>query len=213
MNGSLRRLAAFALASLSLGAFAHAGEEPDTIAGRLAAEDRFVSTEDANGLDAFRFDQRNWYDYDILFAAVLTEGSLVPAVTSADTEVTLFAPNDRAFQLLAFNLTGRWFFTELEVVGALLDLVDQGAVNLGNVLSYHLVGQRVLRRDIPFGADVPTLNGDPLRFKRYFFGLFVRIKDVSTSFRNPFLLRTDLGAGRSVVHSISRVLIPSNVGG
>ena len=43
-------------------------------AARLTAEDRFVSTENASGLDSFRFDQRNWADFDILFAAALLLG-------------------------------------------------------------------------------------------------------------------------------------------
>ena len=210
---SLRRLAALALASLSLGAFAHAAGEPDTIAGRLTALDRYTSTENAAGLDGFRFDGRNWYDYDILFAAVLADGNLVDAVTSAATEVTLFAPNDRAFQLLAFDLTGQWLFTEQAVLDTIVGAVQSGAVDLTNVLTYHVVAGKILRADVPLNTPVGTLNGDTIRFRPRFFGFFVELRDNVDAFRNPFLLRTDLDAGGSVIHSISRVLIPVNVGG
>ena len=146
MQGSLRRLFLGSLLSGFALASSASAQRIETLADRLGDLDRFTSSEDAAGLDTFRFDQRNWYDFDILFAAVLADETLVPAVTSADTAVTLFAPNDRAFQLLALNLTGRWFLTEGEVLGAIVGLVEAGAVDLTNVLTYQLgvTGGRVI---------------------------------------------------------------------
>jgi uncharacterized surface protein with fasciclin (FAS1) repeats len=71
----------------------------------------------------------------------------------------------------------------------------------------------VNRADVPFNTPVPTLNGDTIEFRPRFFGFFVELRDNVNTFRNPYLLRTDIDAGNSVIHSISRVLIPVNVGG
>lgn len=192
---------------------APAASTPDTILDALNELDRFRSSENADGLDRFRFSQRNWYDYDILTAAVVADGSLVSAVTDPDSALTLFAPNDRAFQLLAFDLTGRWFRTEAQVLEAVVGAVQAGVVDLENVLTYHVVAGRVARADVPFDTPVTTLNGDTIEFRSRFFGFFVELRDNVSAFRNPFLLRTDIDAGDSVIHSISRVLIPVNVGG
>jgi hypothetical protein len=60
---------------------------------------------------------------------------------------------------------------------------------------------------------VTTLNGDTITFRPRFSGRFVELVDNVDAFRNPFLWKTDLDAGNSVIHSITRVLIPVNVGG
>lgn len=183
----------------------------DTLLDLISSQDRFVNSE-RDGLDRFKWNQRNWYDYDILTKLVVEDGSLVGAVTSPATAATLFAPNDRAFQLLARDLTGRWFATETRVFNALAKAVANGDVNLTNVLTYHVVGAKVVKADVPFGEKVPTLNGGELKFKKSWFG--IRIKDEVRDFRNPTIIRTDLGAetSNSVIHTISRVLIPANVG-
>ena len=185
----------------------------NTIVDTLDELDRFRNSELSNGLDRFRFSQRNWYDYDILTAAVVADGTLVGAVTDPATAVTLFSPNDRAFQLLAYDLTGTWFWTETQVLDAIVGAVQAGAVDLTNVLTYHVVDGRVERADVPLNTPVPTLNGDTIEFRARFFGRFIELRDNVNAFRNPYLLRTDIDAGNSVLHSISRVLIPVNVGG
>lgn len=199
----------FALASP-----AQAAEGP-TILGAVTTADRYTSTENANGLDRFRWDQRNWYDFDILTAAVVADGTLVGAVTDPATAVTLFAPNDRAFQLLAYDLTGRWFWTEQGVLDAIVGAVKAGKVNLTNVLTYHVVAGKFLKADIVplIGKPIPTLNGNTFVVKPPNFLGLIEIKDNVDAFRNPYLVRTDIDAGKSVIHVISRVLIPANVGG
>ena len=145
----------------------------DTITGL----DRFVGSETPEGLDRFRWSQRNWYDYDILTAAVVLDGSLVGAISDPASALTVFAPNDRAFQLLAYNLTGNWYFTETQVLGAIVDLVTEGEVDLTNVLTYHVVAGRVDKANVPFNVPVPTLNGDAIEFNARFFGFFVELRD------------------------------------
>ncbi|MGB9374282.1 MAG: fasciclin domain-containing protein [Jiangellales bacterium] len=184
----------------------------DTILDLVTAADRFTGTE-RDELDKFRWDQRNWYDFDILTKLVAVDGTLLDAVQSPEAAVTLFAPNDRAFQLLAKDLTGRWFATETQTFNALAAAVASGDVNLTNVLTYHVVDGKVVKADVPFNTPVTTLNGGDIKFKKKWFG--IRIQDEVSAFRNPTIIRTDIGAksSHSVIHSISRVLIPANVGG
>ena len=192
---------------------APSNDPPETLLEAITELDRYTSTENEAGLDRFRWNQRNWYDFDILTAAVVADGTLVGAVTDPHSALTLFAPNDRAFQLLAFDLTGTWFFTEQGVLDAIVGAVQSGAVDLTNVLTYHVLGSRVERAAVPVHVPVPTLNGDTILFNPRFFGFFVELRDNVDAFRNPYLLRTDIDAGNSVIHSITRVLIPTNVGG
>ncbi|MDN5796184.1 MAG: fasciclin domain-containing protein [Intrasporangium sp.] len=73
-----------------------------------------VLTSDGNQFD------RNWYDYDILTEAVMAvltakPDSPVKVLTDGNTAVTAFIPNDRAFQALVADLTGRWYPSEKTV--------------------------------------------------------------------------------------------------
>ena len=211
---NFKQLLTLGVAALTLSTSAQAAPGViDTIAGRLTAEDLFVSTENAGGVDTFRPDERNWEDFDILFAAVVLDSTLLAAVTDPATSATLFAPNDRAFQLLAFDLTRELFLTEQEVLDVIVGAVNSGVINLTNVLSYHVVGSKVELAQVPLNTPVATLNGDTILFRTRFNGNFVELVDNIGRVRNPFLVSTDLAAGNSVVHSISRILIPVNVNG
>lgn len=206
--------AAAALAApLALAAPAQATEGGTTILATVSSVDRYTSTENKLGLDRFRWDQRNWYDFDILTAAVVTDGTLVGAVQSPKTVATLFAPNDRAFQLLAHDLTGTWYFTEQAVLDAIVGTVKAGKVNLTNVLTYHVVGGKFTKADVVplIGQPIETLNGGSIIVQPPNKLGQIAIKDEVDAFRNPTLVRTDIDAGHSVIHSISRVLIPKNV--
>ncbi len=208
--------AAALTAPLALAAPAQADSAPDTILDLVTAADRYTSSE-KDGLDRFRWDQRNWYDFDILTAAVVANSTGDPAspvlgaVTSPDAALTLFAPNDRAFQLLAFDLTGTWSFTEQGVLNSIVGAVGTGTA-LTKVLTYHVVGAKVVKADVPLDTPVPTLNGgETVTISANRFG--IQVKDNVDSIRNPYLVTTDIGAdtSNSVIHSISRVLVPSNL--
>lgn len=194
-------------ASLALAAPAQASTPP-TILETVNSVDRFTSSENASGLDRFRWDQRNWYDFDILTAAVVANEALVPAVTNPATAVTLFAPNDRAFQLLAHDLTGKWFATEAGVLGAIVGAVGNPKGDpLTTVLKYHVVGAPVPKAQVPLNEDIDTLSGLDFQVKAGPFGS-LRIEDDNTKLRDPFIIRTDIAAGNSVIHSVSRVIMP-----
>lgn len=212
----LRRTIAGIIASAAVAAplaiAAPAQASPDTtILDAVTAADRYTSSENDNGLDRFRWNQRNWYDYDILTAAVVADGTLLDAVTDPSTAVTLFAPNDRAFQLLAKDLTGRWYWTEQRVLNAIVRAVEGGQVDLTNVLTYHVVAGKFVKAEVPLNTPIATLNGDTIELRPKRYG--IKVKDHMPDFRNPYLVRTDIDAGHSVIHSLSRVLIPTNVGG
>ena len=63
----------------------------------------------------------NWYDFDIVEAAARAvvdakgTGTTVAALANPDAALTVFAPNDRTFQVLARELTGKWYGTEAGV--------------------------------------------------------------------------------------------------
>lgn len=197
--------AAAVAAPLALAAPAQASEG-GSIAATIASVDRFTTTEVADGVDRFRWDQRNWYDFDILEAAIGLS-SLKDAVQT-DLAVTVFAPNDRAFQLLARDLTGTWYATEAGVLKAIVGAVTAGAVNLENVLGYHVVPAVVTKKDIKFNEPVPTLNeGNTFSIAAPNKLGFIEIRD-EAPLRNPFIIRTDIPAGSGVIHSVSRVLVP-----
>jgi uncharacterized surface protein with fasciclin (FAS1) repeats len=208
--------AAAAIATpIALASPAQATENGTTILKVVDSVDRYTSTEvepiagsGLPGVDRFRWDQRNWYDFDILTAAVVANGTLAGAVKTPSTAVTLFAPNDRAFQLLAYDLTGKWSFTEAGVLAAIVSKVGTGDA-LTKVLTYHVVSGKVLKADVRINEDIQTLNaGQTVKAVPNKFG--VQIQDAAP-LRDPYLVNTDIDAGHSVIHSISRVLVPGNL--
>ena len=104
-----------------------------TIADVLLADDQ--ASGQANVLD------RNWRDYDLLTAAVLAVGAtdLVPAAANKDAALTVLAPNDQAFRLLARDLTKKPMRTEQQVLDALLAVEAGAPGTIKTVLTYHIV--------------------------------------------------------------------------
>ena len=76
------------------------------------------------GDDSLGFD-KNRYDFDILreaAEAVLAEkpGSPVGLLADGDFALTAFIPNDRAFQVLEWSLTGSWERKESKVFSGIV---------------------------------------------------------------------------------------------
>ena len=115
---------------------------------------------------------------------------------------TVFAPTNRAFQLLAFDLTGHWFRTEAEVLDAIVGAVVAGDVDLTNVLTYHVspdyypasqfVGQ--------VGAVHQTVQGQPIRVDGRHGSVMLN--------GNTRVTTADVFASNGVVHIIDAVLLP-----
>ena len=164
--------------------------------------------------DGNRFD-RDWHDYDIVTEAVLAvlaakPGSPVGVLADGSVPLTAFVPNDRAFQLLVKDLTGRWVTRESDVFAAVAGL---GIDTVETVLLYHVVpGATITGRQArrSSGASLTTAQGGTITVKVPFrrFPL-VLLRDQDRNDVNPFVVRFDLNKGNvQIAHGISLVLRP-----
>ena len=170
--------------------------------------------------DGDTFD-RNWYDFDILdqaVAAVLAAKPASPVAVLADGTVplTAFVPNDRAFQLLAWDLTHHWYGSEQKVLTALAGAVGIDAIE--QVLLYHVVPGVTIDSSAALASDnavLTTAQGGTFTVdvlsKRF---ALVQLKDQDRNDLNPFLIRRqlDLNAGNvQIAHGITFVLRPADL--
>jgi len=170
--------------------------------------------------DGSGFD-RNWYDFDILdnaVGAVLAAKPSSPVAVLADGTVplTAFLPNDRAFQVLAFQLTRKWYSNEADVLGAVAGKLGIDAVE--SVLLYHVVPGATIDSAAALKSDGAVLStalaGQTIkvnvlstRFK------LVRLVDGNRKALDPFLVasKLDLNKGNvQIAHGISLVLQPAD---
>ena len=170
--------------------------------------------------DGHSFD-RNWHDFDIVDAAVgavLAAKPSSPVAVLADGTVplTAFLPNDRAFQVLVADLTGRRYGKESQVFAAAATL---GVNTIEQVLLYHVVpGATITSRQ--------ALRSDGAVLKTALPGATFKVDVISRCFRvarlidndrndvNPFLIRSklDINKGnRQIAHGISSVLRPADL--
>ena len=167
--------------------------------------------------DGNRFD-RNWYDYDIVTEAVLAVLANKPAspvglLTDGTVPLTAFIPNDRAFQVLAYDLTKKWPTTEEKTFDALV--AAAGVDALEQVLLYHVVPGAAITKKAAVnanGASLTTAQGGTIGVRVYNKYLpIVELRDKDTNDVNPFLnpRALDLNAGNAqVAHGIVFVLRP-----
>ncbi len=171
-----------------------------------------VLTSDGNTFD------RNWYDYDIVTEAVLAvldakPDSAVGVLTDGSVALTAFIPNDRAFQVLARDLTKRWYPSEAKVFTALVDAVGVDAIE--QVLLYHVVpGATITKRDAvkANGATLTTAQGGTIGVRVYDRRIpIIELRDQDRNDINPFLnpRALDINTGnKQVAHGIVFVLRP-----
>ena len=147
----------------------------------------------------------NYFDGDILLNAVLTAG-LADALDDESADLTLFAPNDLAFVLLARDLgyegideQGSWEF----LVAALTDLGGGDPIPvLTDILLYHVAPESLTAIDVIFSSSVDTLLGATFR------PFFIFLRDNEPDLRDPALIIPNVAASNGILHVISRVLIP-----
>ena len=194
-------------------AVAPAQAAPDLGERSLAA----VLTADGNGT----FDH-NWYDYDIVTQAVLgvlaaKPDSNVKVLTDGSVALTAFVPNDRAFRLLAHDITHKWYGSEEKVFNKLVSKLGINAIE--KVLLYHVVpGGPILAKDAlqADGAKLATaLPGASITVDVRGRNVPVIIlRDLDRNDYNPRVnpWATDINEGnKQVAHGITRVLRPVNL--
>jgi uncharacterized surface protein with fasciclin (FAS1) repeats len=194
---------------IALAAAAFTAATPASPAGAAPATIADVVLSDSAKDNAQGFD-RNWHDYDIVTQAVLLFPDLVAAVSDPNASLTVLAPNDQAFRLLASELTKKHFRNEADVFAAVASL---GTDTVKTVLTYHIVGAKlgaatVLNSD---DAQVATLGGgtfavDVINKRRK----IVQFVDGDTNARNARLVQADLGGAlaNGFIHGVDRVLRP-----
>lgn len=170
--------------------------------------------------DGDSFD-RHWYDFDILDRAVNTVLSVKPdspvgVLTDGTVALTAFVPNDRAFQVLAADLTHRWPTTEQKTFDALAQAVGVDAIE--QVLLYHVVPGATVDSATAFasdGAQLTTAQGGVITLDVIWpKARFAQLIDADRNDVNPLLVRNklDLNAGNlQIAHGISFVLRPSDL--
>lgn len=155
------------------------------------------------------FDSRG-HDYDILIKAVQT-ADLVDALNDPAAKLTVFAPNDAAFMRTARSLgfaggseEETWNF----LVTALTGLGGGDPIPvLKNILLYHVAPERLGPVKVILSSEINTLLGETFGVK------VLQLIDKDPQLPNPYLnpFAININAGKSVIHGITRVLLPVDV--
>ena len=127
-------------------------------------------------------------DFSILVEAVVAAG-LVETLQGTGP-FTVFAPTNAAFAAL---------LAELGVSKAAL-LADKAL--LTKVLTYHVVGARVLKAEVPVGAAIATVQGQT-------FVVDASLKITDQKQRTTSIVATDVFTSNGVIHVVDRVLLPA----
>jgi uncharacterized surface protein with fasciclin (FAS1) repeats len=158
---------------------------------------------------------RNWYDYDILAAGV-DAAALSDALDDPGADLTVFIPNDRAFQALVADLYGwrYWFADEATILNKLVELETSAPGTLQTVILYHAVPGQIDSQtalSVPKGTELTTLQGGTIGVYPVW-GTAV-LSDQDRNDVNPWLVRSqlDIQASNGIAHGISFVLRPSNL--
>ncbi|HUW02730.1 MAG TPA: fasciclin domain-containing protein [Acidimicrobiales bacterium] len=162
--------------------------------------DALVAKSSANGPD------RNVYDFDLLIAAASNvtapDGTLVATILAETGDLTVWAPRDYAFFLLARELGYQGGYDEGAVGEFLLTNVDNAT--LFTVLAYHVTPESLNVFEVFRQRTYPTLAGQDLTRR------FLSLQDADDSDRDPRLtlpLNIET-ANDSVIHTLDRVLRP-----
>lgn len=112
---------------------------------------------------------------------------LASALSAEDGEITVFAPNNAAFEALP--------------AGTLEDLLKpENKKDLANILTFHVVSGKVTADKLSDGQKITTLQGDELT---------VKIMNGKVMINGAEVLTADVEASNGVVHIIDSVLLPS----
>jgi uncharacterized surface protein with fasciclin (FAS1) repeats len=125
--------------------------------------------------------------FSILVAAV-TRAGLVNTLSNTAANFTVFAPTNTAFR-------------NAGITSAVISGYTQGQVDtvLTPILTYHVLGAKVLSTGVPVSDSVKTLNGKNIFASRNANGVFLNGIKAGPA---------DINASNGVVHAIGSVLIP-----
>lgn len=167
--------------------------------------------------DGNRFDS-NPSDYDIVTEAALAvlaakPNSPVKVLTDGNTPVTAFIPQDRAFRLLAWNLSGKWLRSEEAVFNAVAGL---GIDTVEKVLLYHVVPGATIDKATALkanGAQLATADdGQTVGVHTRPARGIVQLVDKDPDYFNPIVIQADINKGnKQIAHGINLVLRPFNL--
>ena len=164
----------------------------------------------------------NPYDFDIVTKAVLVTGA--DATLASLPSFTLFAPNDRAFEVLANKLgllgPNHRFGPTVDEKAVTLALVGAlGADKIRQVLLYHVLpGAKVTGKQVlsgPFFSRLTMANGQKLGvtvLSRSAAFPIIILSDKDGSLFNDYVVRSKIDVVQTpnvVVHGISDVLLPT----
>lgn len=163
-----------------------------------------------NGFD------NNRNDFDMLLAALVavsdnTDTDLVSALNDKAGDFTVFAPRDGAFIRLAQDLgySGHDEAGSLAKILEVLTAIDGSdpLPLLTTVLTYHVVGESLNRRQVARSDSIMPLSGGTIAT------LGRTLLDADPDFQNPRILRksSNIRASNGIIHTIDRVLIPADL--
>ncbi|MFI5735830.1 fasciclin domain-containing protein [Kribbella sp. NPDC051587] len=171
--------------------------------------------------DGDTFD-RNWNDYDVLTQAVgavlaAKPNSPVKVLADGNVALTAFLPTDRAFQLLAKDLTGKWYRSESQLFTGLAGLL--GVDTIEAVLLYHVIPGATIDSKAALASDgaklTTALPGATIKVdvlsRRY---RLIRLIDADRNDSDPLLnpCALDLNKGnKQIAHGILLVLRPLDI--
>lgn len=161
--------------------------------------DALVRISSADGPDT------NPFDYDLLIAAagavtVPEAGITVAEFLRQNPDITLWAPRDRAFVLLARDLG----YQGRDEAGAGAFLLELDNATLFSVLAYHVTPEGLNAFEVLGQRTFDTVQGQTIT------RTFLSLQDQDPDDRDPrlaFPLNIQTGDG-SVIHTINRVLRP-----
>ena len=167
--------------------------------------------------DGDQFD-KNKSDFDIVTEAALAvvgakPDSPVALLADGSQRLTVFAPTDQAFRLLAKDLTGQTIKSEKKIFDSLVALA--GVDTIETILLYHVVPGKTLTSAKVLkagGAKLATAQGGKVKVSiKKKPSLSITLKDLDKSDQDPKVVLTalDLNKGnKQVAHGIDRVLRP-----
>lgn len=133
---------------------------------------------------------QNTPELSILVEAVVAAG-LAPTLSTGT--LTVFAPTNAAFAALLAEL------------GMTKDALLANKPLLTAVLTYHVLGSKVVRADVPLGKAIAPVSGGFFKIES---GNGLKITDGRN--RVSTVTSTDIQASNGVVHLIDRVLLPAD---